>query len=736
MKNKYTQKGRVFAFFCLLSLFSFNIFAQVGIGNTDPAASSLLDIRDTNSNTKGILIPRVDIVSLTSPAPVTSPATSLLVYNTNTTTGPGFYYWNATRWVGIDGGKNWNLSGNAGTLSGTNFLGTTDNIALQFKTRNFSRFEISSGTSQMAGGRLRAFTNGSALEPIYSWDANKGTGMYQTAANTLGFSTNTNERMRILPDGRVVVNRTAAPPTGNRFSVYGVSDEDVINGGSWGSGTAVYGYAYESGAGMHGQTPGSGYGVFAASTGTATGLTAITLGTGRAMWVQNSGTGDGMYMIVENGDGMFNNIINGTGIYNKILGAGNAGIISDLLAQGGVGELVAFGSKNGIGVNVSALSDPNDPGSSTGGDVWGLAGSVKTSTGSTGNLAYGGLVGGNQYGKGHGILINHEGSEGRNAEFNSNNPNNGDPNIFAVSMNRAPTIQAQNQSSGGGSTITVADISYTGDNIQDHIAISGSSTPPSANNYGYGIGVKGTGGYYGVHGVKVNSGTGFGVYATGNIGASGTKTFVIDDPRDSENKYLKHFSIESNEVLNLYRGTATFYADGSVSVKLPDYYDIINKNPSYQLTPLGAAMPNLYIEKEVTEGIFVIAGGVPGKRVSWILTAERNDPYMQQNPNERDVVVDKGSRRGLYLMPELYGQPKEKMIGFYESQKAEMQSMHTDAKVELRDDDKSNDAKAEVAKAMVKEVEKNEESDKEKVEKNSIVEKPEFDETASPNTKN
>ena len=66
---------------------------------------------------------------------------------------------------------------------------------------------------------------------------------------------------------------------------------------------------------------------------------------------------------------------------------------------------------------------------------------------------------------------------------------------------------------------------------------------------------------------------------------------------------------------------------------------------------------------------------VYGKKVSWVLTAERNDPYMRQNPQAGDVVVDKGPRRGQYLTPDLYGQPKEKAIGFYEPRKLEASEM-------------------------------------------------------------
>jgi hypothetical protein len=89
-----------------------NLNAQVGIGTTTPAESSLLDIKNDDAD-KGILIPRVDITDLENQAPITGTIVeSLLVYNTNVTTGKGFYYWDATdtEWkkllAGADGSDN------------------------------------------------------------------------------------------------------------------------------------------------------------------------------------------------------------------------------------------------------------------------------------------------------------------------------------------------------------------------------------------------------------------------------------------------------------------------------------------------------------------------------------------------------------------------------------------------------------------------------------------------------
>lgn len=93
-----------------LLLFPLFIQAQVGINTTTPDASSMLDI---NATDKGLLIPRVSIPDLNAASPITAPATSLLVYNTNTTTGTGFYYWDGTKWTPFTGGiSHWTKVGN------------------------------------------------------------------------------------------------------------------------------------------------------------------------------------------------------------------------------------------------------------------------------------------------------------------------------------------------------------------------------------------------------------------------------------------------------------------------------------------------------------------------------------------------------------------------------------------------------------------------------------------------
>lgn len=193
---------------------------------------------------------------------------------------------------------------------------------------------------------------------------------------------------------------------------------------------------------------------------------------------------------------------------------------------------------------------------------------------------------------------------------------------------------------------------------------------------GNGVGAAGKG-YYGIVGEDRYLGAqagAYGVLSNGNLGATGTKTFLIDHPKDPANKTLRHFSVESNEILNIYRGIASFDANGEAKITLPDYFSDINRNPTYQLTPVGGP-GNLYIKKKIENGQFVIAGGQAGMEVSWTVTAERNDAYLQQNPQQREVEIEKrDGQKGKYFMPQLFNQPNEKAI-FPAKEKLEQREM-------------------------------------------------------------
>lgn len=101
--------------------------SNVGINTTLPDASAILDLTSTSS---GLLVPRMTLIQRNA---ITAPATGLLIYQTNST--PLFYYWNAVAWIPIlSTSSGWFVTGNAGTVAGTNFLGTTNNVSLNLRT--------------------------------------------------------------------------------------------------------------------------------------------------------------------------------------------------------------------------------------------------------------------------------------------------------------------------------------------------------------------------------------------------------------------------------------------------------------------------------------------------------------------------------------------------------------------------------------------------------------------------
>ncbi len=89
---------------------------------------------------------------------------------------------------------------------------------------------------------------------------------------------------------------------------------------------------------------------------------------------------------------------------------------------------------------------------------------------------------------------------------------------------------------------------------------------------------------------------------------------------------------------------------------MPDWFEALNQDFRYQLTPIGAPMPGLYIAQEVQDNRFKIAGGEPGNKVSWQVTGIHHDPYAEQNR----IPVEEAkpdSEQGSYLYPQGYGQP-------------------------------------------------------------------------------
>ncbi len=147
------------------------------------------------------------------------------------------------------------------------------------------------------------------------------------------------------------------------------------------------------------------------------------------------------------------------------------------------------------------------------------------------------------------------------------------------------------------------------------------------------------------------------VVVTGNLSVTGSiskgsGTFKIDHPLDPANKYLVHSFVESPDMLNIYTGNVVTDAQGYATVELPGYFESANTDFRYQLTPVGQ-FAQVIIKEEVSGNKFVIQSDIPNVKVSWTVTAVRNDPYARANRIEPEVEKPE-SERGKYLHPEVY----------------------------------------------------------------------------------
>lgn len=126
--------------------FTNKLFSQIKIGNnpTTIGTSSLLELESTN---KGFVIPRMTTAQLLS---IASPTTGMLVYNTDSncvvmrTSAPAWQYLCQTGGPNTPFPTDWHVTGNTGTVAGTNFIGTTDAKDFVVKTNSLEVMRASS----------------------------------------------------------------------------------------------------------------------------------------------------------------------------------------------------------------------------------------------------------------------------------------------------------------------------------------------------------------------------------------------------------------------------------------------------------------------------------------------------------------------------------------------------------------------------------------------------------------
>ena len=141
----------------------------------------------------------------------------------------------------------------------------------------------------------------------------------------------------------------------------------------------------------------------------------------------------------------------------------------------------------------------------------------------------------------------------------------------------------------------------------------------------------------------------------------GSSNSEIDHPLDPANKFLHHSAIECNEMKNLYDGVADLDAYGRAEVVLPDWFEALNESFRYQLTPIGAAAPDLHIAAELREGRFTIAGGQPNTTVCWQLSGVRHDAYAQAHPLQVEALKSP-EEAARFVHPNEHNQPAERSL--------------------------------------------------------------------------
>lgn len=140
MKKTITNRLKTVAL-SLVLLSSIQSYAQnnVGINTSSPNPSAALDV---TSSTQGVLVPRMLASDRTS---ISSPATGLLVYQTDGTAG--FYYYNGSAWVALSSGGSATTDASlltSGTLADARL---SSNVTLQGNTFNTANNLVSLNAS-------------------------------------------------------------------------------------------------------------------------------------------------------------------------------------------------------------------------------------------------------------------------------------------------------------------------------------------------------------------------------------------------------------------------------------------------------------------------------------------------------------------------------------------------------------------------------------------------------------
>jgi hypothetical protein len=415
-----------------------------------------------------------------------------------------------------------------------------------------------------------------------------------------------------------------------------------------------------------------------------------------------SAKSDGVHGIVSNdnasgvrgtnnltGDGVSGTSQGGNGVY------GETDTLGNVPSQGKVGSGV-FGLANPWGYGVLGYS-PRGPAAVSGfsDEGFGVFGQSNSDSG-IGVYGRGGDVKGvGVSGQGRTGMAGTGTSLGVVGNGSTGIQGNGDPNYgigvsgtgsTGVSGTGILGVQGQGDPSFGIGVSGSGFVGLSGDGFTgvmgggDLFGVAGTLKAGAGGVLGAGVGGMGTSTQTGVSGISENgrgiwgqstNGSGIEGYSTaghagwfnGDVNINGKLSksgggFKIDHPLAPEAMYLNHSFVESPDMKNFYDGEVVLGPNGDATVELPRWFEALNADFHYQLTPIGGGAPQLHIASEVRRGRFRIAGGRQGLNVCWQVTGTRQDAWARRN---RIKVEEKKTKteRGKYRHPEAFRKPEE-----------------------------------------------------------------------------
>jgi hypothetical protein len=135
---------------------------------------------------------------------------------------------------------------------------------------------------------------------------------------------------------------------------------------------------------------------------------------------------------------------------------------------------------------------------------------------------------------------------------------------------------------------------------------------------------------------------------------AGIKAFTIDHPLDPKNKILRHSSVESADMMNIYNGNVTTNASGKATVTLPSYFEALNKDYKYQLTVVDQnQFAQVRISKKIAGNQFEIMTDKPNVEISWQVAGVRHDAAAEKFR----IIVEENKAvqsTGKYIWPQAF----------------------------------------------------------------------------------